>query len=137
MLVANLLTRRIDERWREKTELYLSAPEREARPPRLVITIEEAHKFLEPGIADQTIFGRIARELRKYSVTLLVVDQRPSQIQREVLSQMGTKICCLLDDARDVDAVLEGTSGSGGLRSVLASLDTRQQALIFGHALPI
>lgn len=137
ILVANILTRRIDELWREKTEQHLSEPERYSRPPRLVITIEEAHKFLEPGIAEQTIFGRIARELRKYSVTLLVVDQRPSQIEREVLSQLGTKICCLLDDTGDVDAVLAGTSGSSGLRSVLASLDTRQQALIFGHALPM
>jgi uncharacterized protein len=137
ILVANILTRRIDEQWREKTELYLSDPQKHPAPPRLVITIEEAHKFLEPGIAEQTIFGRIARELRKYSVTLLVVDQRPSQIQREVLSQLGTKICCLLDDETDVEAVLSGTSGSSGLRSVLASLDTRQQALIFGHALPM
>lgn len=136
MLVANLLTRRIDEKWREKTEAYLGAPSGSA-PPRVVITIEEAHKFLEPGIADQTIFGRIARELRKYSVTLLIVDQRPSQIDREVLSQVGTKICCLLDDEKDVEAVLAGTSGSSGLRSVLSSLDTRQQALIFGHALPM
>jgi uncharacterized protein len=137
ILVANLLTRRIDEKWREKTESYLDQPTQHAQPPRVVITIEEAHKFLEPGIADQTIFGRIARELRKYSVTLLIVDQRPSQIDREVLSQVGTKICCLLDDDKDVDAVLAGTSSSGGLRSVLASLDTRQQALVFGHALPM
>jgi uncharacterized protein len=137
ILVANILTRRIDAKWREKTEQYLSDPQKNAEPPRLVITIEEAHKFLEPGIAEQTIFGRIARELRKFSVTLLVVDQRPSQIEREVLSQLGTKICCLLDDEADVEAVLAGTSGSGGLRSVLASLDTRQQALIFGHALPM
>jgi uncharacterized protein len=137
ILVANVLTRRIDEKWREKTEAFLSDNRKHAQPPRVVITIEEAHKFLEPGIAEQTIFGRIARELRKYSVTLLVVDQRPSQIEREVLSQLGTKICCLLDDEHDVDAVLAGTSGSGGLRSVLASLDTRQQALVFGHALPM
>jgi DNA helicase HerA-like ATPase len=137
ILVANILTRRIDEEWRKKTEVHLSNPERNLKPPRVVITIEEAHKFLEPGIADQTIFGKIARELRKYNVTLLVVDQRPSQIEREVLSQLGTKICCLLDDEHDVEAVLAGTSGSGGLRSVLASLDTRQQALLFGHAVPM
>ncbi len=137
ILVANILTRRIDEQWREKSEQHFSDPDRHPRPPRLVITIEEAHKFLEPGIAEQTIFGRIARELRKYNVTLLVVDQRPSQIQKEVLSQLGTKFCCLLDDESDVEAVLAGTSGSGGLRSVLASLDTRQQALVFGHALPM
>ncbi len=130
LLVANLLTRRIDERWREKTT-------RGETPQRVVITIEEAHRFLEPGIAEQTTFGRIAREMRKYAVTLLVVDQRPSQIQREVLSQLGTRVCCLLDDEQDVEAVLAGSSGAGGLRSVLAGLDTRQQALLFGHAVPM
>ena len=36
-----------------------------------MITIEEAHKFLDPAIAGHTIFGTIARELRKYNVTLL------------------------------------------------------------------
>jgi DNA helicase HerA-like ATPase len=137
LLVANLLTRRIDEKWREMTEEHLADSDRHAKPRPLVITIEEAHKFLEPGIAEHTIFGRIARELRKYSVTLLIVDQRPSQIEREVLSQLGTKICCLLDDPADVDAVMAGTSATGGLKSVLASLDSRQQALIFGHALPM
>jgi DNA helicase HerA-like ATPase len=137
LLVANLLTRRIDARWREMTEEHLADQGGRGKPRPLVITIEEAHKFLEPGIAEHTIFGRIARELRKYSVTLLIVDQRPSQIEREVLSQLGTKICCLLDDPADVEAVLAGTSSTGGLKSVLASLDTRQQALIFGHALPM
>lgn len=137
ILVANLLTRRIEEHWRELSENYQSRPDQGGRPRQLVITVEEAHKFLEPGIADQTTFGRIARELRKYSVTLLVVDQRPSQIEPEVLSQLGTKICCLLDDESDVNAVLAGTASGSGLRSVLAGLDTRQQALLFGHALPM
>jgi DNA helicase HerA-like ATPase len=137
LLVANLLTRRIDERWRAKTSAYLADRTRAKEPQRLVITIEEAHKFLEPGVGEHTTFGRIARELRKYNVTLLVVDQRPSQIEREVMSQLGTKICCLLDDESDVDAVLSGASGGAGLRGVLSSLDTRQQALIFGHALPM
>jgi DNA helicase HerA-like ATPase len=102
-----------------------------------VITIEEAHKFLAPGLADQTIFGTIAREMRKYNVTLLIVDQRPSGIDDEVLSQVGTKICCLLDDEKDIDAVLTGVNGAASLRSVLTSLETRQQAMIFGHAVPM
>ena len=57
-----------------------------------MITIEEAHKFLNPMAAKQTIFGTIAREMRKYYVSLLVVDQRPSSIDDEVLSQIGTRI---------------------------------------------
>ena len=55
----------------------------------------------------------------------------------EVMSQLGTKITCLLDNERDVDAVLTGVSGSRKLRSVLARLESKQQALVFGHALPM
>ncbi len=88
-------------------------------------------------IARQTIFGTIARELRKYKVTLLVVDQRPSAIDEEVMSQIGTRVTALLDNERDINAVLMGVSGAGGLREVLARLDTRQQAIVLGHAVPM
>ncbi len=135
ILVANLLTRRIYERYAERKERASDDRSKEPRP--LVITIEEAHKFLTSGVASQTIFGTIAREMRKYNVTLLVVDQRPGEIDDEVMSQLGTKITCLLDSERDIDSVLTGASGSRKLRAVLARLEPRQQALIFGHALPM
>ena len=135
ILVANLLTRRIYQRYVDLSERASGDRSREPRP--LVITIEEAHKFLTPAVASQTIFGTIAREMRKYNVTLLVVDQRPSQIDEEVMSQLGTKITCLLDSERDVDAVLTGVSGSRKLRSVLSKLEPKQQALALGHALPM
>ena len=106
-------------------------------PRPLVITIEEAHKFLDPEIARHTIFGAIARELRKYNVTLLIVDQRPSGIDEEVMSQIGTRVTCLLDNEADIKAVFSGVSGAGQLREVLARLDTQQQALILGHAVPM
>ncbi len=135
ILVANLLTRRIHAHYRDRTEKALA--EDSAPPHPLVITIEEAHKFLNPEVASQTIFGTIAREMRKYNVTLLVIDQRPSGIDEEVMSQIGTKITCLLDNERDVDSVLSGVSGKSELKSVLARLESRQQALIFGHAVPM
>ena len=135
MLVANILTRRLHDLYRELMEKAMGS--NTEKPIPLVITIEEAHKFLSPHLAGQTIFGTIAREMRKYNVTLLIVDQRPSGIDDEVLSQVGTKICCLLDDEKDIDAVLTGVSGANSLRSVLASLETRQQALLFGHAVPM
>lgn len=135
ILVANLLTRRIYQRYVERKEKSTDDPSQAPRP--LVITIEEAHKFLTPRVADQTIFGTIAREMRKYNVTLMVVDQRPSGIDDEVLSQLGTKITCLLDSEKDIDAVLTGVSGSRKLRSVLARLESKQQALVFGHAVPM
>ena len=135
LLIANLLTRRIHERYVRMSEQASGDSTQEPRP--LVITIEEAHKFLSPAIAKNTIFGNIAREMRKYNVTLLVVDQRPSGIDDEVMSQLGTKIACLLDNERDTDAVLSGVSGSRKLRTVLARLESNRQALVFGHALPM
>jgi DNA helicase HerA-like ATPase len=137
MLVANILTRRIRNRWVQQTEHYLRTQNAGDRPQPLMITIEEAHKFLNPATARQTIFGTIARELRKYSVTLLVVDQRPSSIDSEVMSQLGSRITALLNDDKDIDAVFTGVSGSSSLKAVLASLDTRQQAMVLGHAVPM
>jgi DNA helicase HerA-like ATPase len=135
ILVANYLTRRIHEMYVKKVETALGDEQME--PPQLLITIEEAHKFLDPLIARQTIFGTIARELRKYNVTLLIVDQRPSGIDEEVMSQIGTRVTALLDNERDINAVLMGVSGAGGLREVLSRLDTKQQAIILGHAVPM
>ena len=135
MLVANILTRRIYERYQSQKEEALGGGA--DVPPYLVITIEEAHRFLGSSMASQTIFGTIAREMRKYNVTLLVVDQRPSDIDEEVMSQIGTKVVCLLDSGRDIDSVLSGVSGNRKLRSVLSRLDSRQQAIIFGHSVPM
>lgn len=135
MLVANILTRKIHEEY--TTRMEAAGFDKGRQPPPLVITIEEAHKFLSPGLASQTIFGTIAREMRKYNVTLLVVDQRPSGIDDEVLSQLGTRITCLLNDEKDIDAVLTGVPGAATLRGVLASLDSKQQALLLGHAVPM
>ena len=135
VLVSNLLTRRIHETWVRRKELADGGQGEEPRP--LVIFIEEAHKFLTPEVASQTIFGAIARELRKYNVTLMIVDQRPSGIDSEVMSQLGTRLSCALNDDRDLNAVLMGARDAGQLRGVLARLDSKQQALVFGHAVPM
>jgi DNA helicase HerA-like ATPase len=135
IFVANYLTRRIRAKYVQQTNLAAGKKAQEPRP--LVIVIEEAHKFLDSQIAEHTIFGTIARELRKYRVTLLIVDQRPSGIDDEVMSQIGTRVTCLLDNEADIRAVFSGVSGATALREVLARLDTSQQALILGHAVPM
>ncbi len=137
MLATNMLTRRIHSIYVKKSEKFLQTKNPGDRPRQLVITIEEAHRFLDSSIVHQTIFGTIAREMRKYFVTLLVVDQRPSGIDNEVMSQVGTRITCLLNDDKDIDAIFTGVSGGQNLRSVLAKLDSKQQALILGHAVPM
>ena len=137
MLVTNMITRRIHQQYVRKAEKFLQTKNPVDKPLQLMITIEEAHRFLDSAIVQSTIFGTIAREMRKYFVTLLVVDQRPSGIDNEVMSQVGTRITALLNDEKDIDAIFTGVSGAGGLKSVLAKLDSKQQALILGHAVPM
>jgi DNA helicase HerA-like ATPase len=136
MLVANILTRHIHERWRAEKE-RASAEDRPDHPPQLTITIEEAHKFLSPEAAAQSIFGTIAREMRKYNVGLLVVDQRPSGIDEEVRSQLGTRVVGALDDERDQNAVLAGLPDGGALRILINNLEPKKQVLLAGYAMPM
>jgi DNA helicase HerA-like ATPase len=137
LLVANMLSRRIYDRYQRLMEEAIASGNDAMKPHPLVITIEEAHKFLNTEVAGKTVFGTIAREMRKYNVSLLVIDQRPSGIDEEVMSQLGTKITCLLDNEKDIDSVLAGVSGKNELKSVLARLAPKQQALIFGHSVPM
>jgi DNA helicase HerA-like ATPase len=138
LLVTSIITRRIHERYVDKTEEYLGSNyDPKKKPRQLVITVEEAHKFLNPEVARETIFGVIAREMRKYFVSLLVVDQRPSAIDDEVLSQLGTRITAQLSDEKDIDAVLTGVQNARDLKAVLAGLESKEQALLLGHAVPM
>ena len=135
LLVSNLLTRQIRERWEQRTNAYRSSGEAEPRP--LVIVVEEAHKLLNREMAGQTTFSTIARELRKYYVTLLIVDQRPSQIYDEVMSQLGTRISGWLGDDDDIRAVLSGLAGREALRGMLARLQPKEEVLLLGWGVPM
>jgi len=135
LLVSNLLTRRIRQVWEERTNDFRSKGE--AEPRSLVIVLEEAHKLLNREMAAQTTFSTIARELRKYYVTLLIVDQRPSQIYDEVMSQLGTRISGWLGDDDDIRAVLSGLAGREALRGMLARLQPKEEVLLLGWGVPM
>ena len=102
-----------------------------------MVVVEEAHKLLNREMASQTIFSTIARELRKYYVTLLIIDQRPSQIYDEVMSQLDTRISGALGDENDINAVLSGLPGRGGLRGMLAKLQPKEEVLMLGWGVPM
>jgi hypothetical protein len=135
LLVSNLLTRRIRQRWEQATNDYRSSNKAEPRP--LVIAVEEAHKLLNREMAVQTTFSTIARELRKYYVTLLIIDQRPSQIYDEVMSQLGTRVSGWLGDEDDIRAVLSGLAGRDALRGMLARLQPKEEVLLLGWGVPM
>ena len=135
LLVSNLLTRKIRERWEHRTNQFRTTGKDEPRP--LVIVVEEAHKLLNREMASQTTFSTIAREMRKYYVTLLIVDQRPSQIYDEVMSQLGTRISGWLGDEDDIRAVLSGLAGRDALRGMLARLQPKEEVLLLGWGIPM
>lgn len=135
LLVTNLLTRRIRAEWEKRTNDYRAHGKQEPRP--LVIAVEEAHKLLNREMAAQTAFSTIAREMRKYYVTLLIIDQRPSQIYDEVMSQLGTRISGWLGDDADIQAVLSGQAGRDTLRGMLSRLQPKEEVLLLGWGLPM
>ena len=135
LLVSNLLTRKIRDAWEESTNAFRSHGKAEPRP--LVIAVEEAHKLLNREMASQTSFSTIAREMRKYYVTLLIIDQRPSQIYDEVMSQLGTRISGWLGDENDIQAVLSGLAGRDALRGMPARLQPKEEVVLLGWGVPM
>ena len=69
----------------------------------LLIVLEEAHNYLKAGensISSRTV-QTIAKEGRKYGVGLLLVTQRPSELDETVLSQCGTLIALRMNNSKD------------------------------------
>lgn len=109
------------------------------RSQPLLVVLDEAHRFLPANAstpAHRTL-SRIAKEGRKYGVGLMVVSQRPSDIDPSVLSQCGTMLALRVTNGQDRSAV----SGSipddlAGLTELLPSLRTGE-ALVLGDALQV
>ncbi|MDO9088216.1 MAG: ATP-binding protein [Anaerolineaceae bacterium] len=136
LLVTNLLTRKIRQAWEKKTNDFRGGATSQSPRP-LVIVVEEAHKMLNREMSVQTTFSTIAREMRKYYVTLLIIDQRPSQIYDEVMSQLGTRISGWLGDDADISAVLSGLAGRDSLRGMLSRLQPKEEVLMLGWGVPM
>ncbi|MGC9191765.1 MAG: helicase HerA domain-containing protein [Conexivisphaera sp.] len=69
----------------------------------VVLALEEAHVFV-PGDArtkTRESASRIAREGRKFGVSLIIVSQRPQRLDQDVLSQMGSLAVGRLLNQRD------------------------------------
>lgn len=73
--------------------------------PPLLIIVEEAHRFAPQN--EQTfskmVLRRIAREGRKFGVGLCVASQRVVGLDKDVLSQCGTKILLRIDSITDLN----------------------------------
>ncbi|PNF79528.1 ATP-binding protein [Stutzerimonas stutzeri] len=102
----------------------------------LLVVLEEAHVYLGPQARNRasTAAKRIAKEGRKYGVGLMLVSQRPSEIDTTILSQCGTVIALRLTNDSDRSQVTSCASDNlKGLFSMLPILRTGE-ALIVGEA---
>lgn len=115
-----------------------TAPEK--RHP-VALFCDEAHLYMpERAKGDAaneisiSIFERIAKEGRKYGVGLVIISQRPSEVNRTVLSQCNNLIAMRLTNAEDQGVVRRLLPDSlGGFSDLLPILDTGE-ALVVGDA---
>ncbi len=128
LFIANMITRRL-------YNMY-SAKEDESTLPPLVVIVEEAHKFLKTGIIRHTIFDKIARETRKFQLTMAIVDQRPSQIDEEVYSQIANTFVMHMTDDKDIKRVVQTLPDSKKWRGVISGLQKRQ-CFVRGDAIAV
>jgi len=108
----------------------------DARP--ILLVCEEAHRYVPTE--DHTVFTstrkaieRIAKEGRKYGVSLGLVSQRPADVSESALSQCGTIFAMRMNNERDqrfVEHVMP--EGTKGILSSLSSLQNRE-ALVVGE----
>ncbi len=126
LFVANVLTRRLFDMYTERNEEF----------PRLVLFLEEAHKFLAPNIASYTIFNKLARETRKFNLILALVDQRPAKIDDEVRSQLANRLILSLKEPSDLASALAGVPDRSVWESIVATIPARTVAMV-GDAIRI
>jgi len=96
--------------------------------------IPERHEAGGAGEVSVEIFERIAKEGRKYGVGLVVISQRPSEVNRTVLSQCNNLVTMRLTNGEDQGVVRRLLPDSlGGFADLLPILDTGE-ALVVGDA---
>jgi DNA helicase HerA-like ATPase len=134
-LVAGLIARLAYEIqfWTEPTD----------RTP-ICLVCDEAHVYLRETEDASPIykwamrrFETIAKEGRKYGVCLAVVSQRPSELNRTVLSQCNNFIILRLSNDADHEAIVQLVPGAfAGVAGVLPTLDVGE-AVVVGDAVPL
>jgi DNA helicase HerA-like ATPase len=107
----------------------------------ILLVCEEAHRYIPAGRDTDSsvgrILGRIAKEGRKYGVSLGLITQRPSDLAEGVLSQCGTIIAMRLNNDRDQAFVRAAMpEGARGFIDSIPALRNRE-AIICGEGVTI
>lgn len=99
------------------------------RLPTLLITLEEAHEFLDPEVR-KTIFSNIALTYRKYRVGLNAVTPRPSRINPNVFAELWTKVIMKTELRRDRAYLTQNTPYMEYSDTEIKMLDVGEALLI-------
>ena len=108
----------------------------------VLLVCEEAHRYIpadktSSGQAVRKVLERIAKEGRKYGVSLGLITQRPSDLAEGVLSQCGTIIAMRLNNDRDQQFVKSAMpEGSRGFLDVIPALRNRE-CIVCGEGVSI
>lgn len=105
----------------------------------LLMVLEEAHAYLAKDNSDSAAAAvkRIAKEGRKYGVGMMIVSQRPSEIDSTILSQCGTLFALRLTNDIDRGHITGAASDNlKGLFEMLPILRTGE-AIIVGEAVSL
>jgi DNA helicase HerA-like ATPase len=97
--------------------------------PTLLITLEEAHEFLDPE-KSRTIFSDIALTYRKYRVGLNAVTPRPSRINFDVFAELWTKVIMKTELKKDRIYLTENTPYMEYSETEIKMLDVGEALLI-------
>jgi DNA helicase HerA-like ATPase len=97
--------------------------------PTLLITLEEAHEFLDPN-KQRTIFSDIALTYRKYRVGLNAVTPRPSRINFDVFAELWTKVIMKTELKKDRTYLTENTPYMEYSETEIKMLDVGEALLI-------
>lgn len=117
-------------------KLYQTSEERKKDP--ILLVCEEAHRYVpDRGEAEyataQIAIRRIAREGRKYGLGLMLVSQRPADIESTVISQCGTWLVLRLTNQADQQHVARFLpDGLSGMTKALPNL-AQQEAIFVGE----
>lgn len=109
---------------------------------RILVVCEEAHRYVpaDPKLGffpTRQAISRIAKEGRKYGVSLGVVTQRPGELDPTILSQCSTVFAMRLSNDRDQDIIRSAIPDSSASTMSFLSSIGNGEAIAFGEAVAV
>ncbi|OJF92008.1 ATP-binding protein [Pararhizobium antarcticum] len=108
----------------------------------MLVVCEEAHRYVpaDPNLGflpTRQAIARIAKEGRKYGVSLGIITQRPGELDPTILSQCSTVFAMRLANDRDQDIIRAAISNSSASTTSFISSIGNGEAIAFGEAVAV